>query len=53
MVARDPRYRVVLCGRALTGRALANLDEAAASAGVVLERRIRQGGSWDVVVRAA
>jgi len=53
MVARDPRYRVVLCGRALTGRALANLDETAASAGVVLERRIRQGGSWDVVVRAA
>ena len=53
MVARDPHYRVVLCARALTGRVLATLDAAAASAGVVLERRIRQGGGWDVVVRAA
>jgi hypothetical protein len=53
MVARDPRYRVVLCGSALTGCVLANLDEAAASAGVVLERRIRRGGGWDVMVRAA
>ena len=53
MVARDPHYRVVLCARALTGRVLATLDAAAASAGVVLERRIRRGGGWDVVVRAA
>ena len=53
MVARDPRYRVALCARARTGRVLAELDAAAASAGVVLERRIRPGGSWDVVVRAA
>ena len=53
MVARDPRYRVALCARARTGRMLAELDAAAASAGVVLERRIRPGGSWDVVVRAA
>ena len=53
MVARDPRYRVALCARARTGRVLAELDAAAASAGVVLERRIRSGGVWDVVVRAA
>jgi len=53
MVARDPRYRVALCARARTGRLLAELDAVAASAGVVLERRIRPGGSWDVVVRAA
>ena len=53
MVARDPRYRVALCARARTGHVLAKLDAAAASAGVVLERRIRPGGIWDVVVRAA
>lgn len=53
MVARDPRYRVVLCARDLTGCELAQFDEAAASAGVVLERRIRRGGGWDVMVRAA
>ena len=53
MVSRDPRYRVALCARARTGRVLAELDAVAASAGVVLERRIRPGGSWDVVVRAA
>jgi hypothetical protein len=53
MVARDPRYRVVFCARGLIGRALANLDAVAAGAGVVLERRIRPGGTWDVVVRAA
>jgi hypothetical protein len=52
MVARDPRYRVVVSARARSGRALAKLDAAAASAGVVLERRIRPGGAWDVVVRA-
>jgi len=53
MVSCDPRYRVALCARARTGRVLAELDAVAASAGVVLERRIRPGGSWDVVVRAA
>jgi hypothetical protein len=53
MVARDPRYRVVLCARDLSARVLAAFDEAAASVGVVLEPRIRQGGGWDVVVRAA
>ena len=53
MVARDPRYRVVLCSGGLTGRVLAKLDEPAANAGVVLERRIRPGGGWDVVVRSA
>jgi len=53
MVTRNPRYRVVLCGRALTSRVLAKLDETAASAGIVLERRVRRGGGWDVMVRAA
>ena len=53
MVARDPRYRVVLCGGAWTGGALAELDKTAAGAGVVLERQIRRGGGWDVEVRAA
>jgi hypothetical protein len=53
MVARDPRYRVALCACAPAGHALAKLDAAAASAGIVLERRIRSGGGWDVVVRAA
>ena len=52
MVARDPRYRVVLSARDLSSCVLAQFDEAAASAGVVLERRIRQGGGWDVMVRA-
>jgi len=53
MVARDPRYRVVLCARDLPGRVLAKFDEVAASAGLVLERRIRRGGGWDVLIRAA
>ena len=53
MVARHPRYRVVLCGSALTGNVLAKLDGLAASASVVLEPRIRRGGGLDVVVRAA
>ena len=52
MVARDPRYRVVLCGRALRAGVVARLDAAAANAGVVLERQIRRGGGWDVEVRA-
>ena len=53
MVAHYPRYRVALCARARTGHVLAELDATAASAGVVLERRIRSGGTLDVVVRAA
>lgn len=53
MVARDPRYRVVLCARDLGTCVLARFDEAAASAGVILELRIRRGGGWDVMVRAA
>jgi hypothetical protein len=52
MVARDPRYRVVLCGNALRAGVVARLDAAAAGAGVVLERKIRRGGGWDVEVRA-
>jgi hypothetical protein len=32
---------------------VAELDEIATSAGVVLERRIRPGGGLDVVVRSA
>jgi hypothetical protein len=53
MVARDPRYRVVLCGSALGAAVVARLDAVAASAGVVLDRHIRRGGGWDVEVRAA
>jgi hypothetical protein len=53
MVARDPHYRMVLSGRASAGRVPAELDAAAARAGVVIERRARFGGGWDVVVRAA
>jgi hypothetical protein len=52
MVARDPRFRIVLCARDFTGRLLTELDREAASVGVVLERRFRQGGRLDVVVRA-
>ncbi len=52
MVARDPRFRVVLCGSALRASVVARLDGAAASAGVVIERQIRRGGGWDVEVRA-
>lgn len=53
MVAGHPLYRVVLCGNALRAGIVARLDAAAASAGVVVERRIRPGGGWDVEVRAA
>ena len=52
MVVRDPRYHVVVTATAHTGRALARLEATAASAGVVLERRIRPGGGWDVEVRS-
>ena len=52
MVARDRRYRVVVCGNALRAGVVARLDAAAAGAGVVLERKIRRGGGWDVEVRA-
>ncbi len=51
IVARDPAYRVVLCGMATDARLVAEFDEVAAGAGVVLERRIRHGGGLDVVVR--
>jgi hypothetical protein len=53
IVARYPLSRVVLCGDCATGRTLAMLVPAAARAGVVLEPRVRQGGGWDVEVRAA
>lgn len=53
VVAHYPLARVVLCGGAATGRTLAMLAPAAASAGVVLEPRLRQGGGWDIEVRAA
>jgi hypothetical protein len=53
MVADNPAYRMLLCGTAIDGPLLAGYDELAASEGVVLERRIRPGGGWDVVVRAA
>jgi hypothetical protein len=51
-VARDLAYRVLLCGMATDARLVAELDEVAADAGVVLERRIRGGGGLDVVVRS-
>jgi hypothetical protein len=50
-VARDVNYRLLLCGMATDPRLLADLDEVATRAGVVLERRIRNGGGLDVVVR--
>jgi hypothetical protein len=54
MVALRPAYRVIVCGMAASAALLADLDGVAASAGVVLERRIRVGGGGlDVVVRAA
>ena len=52
-VTRHPTYRVAVCGQALRAGVLARLDAAAGTNGVVLERRIRQGGGWDVEVRAA
>jgi hypothetical protein len=52
IVVRYPLSRVVLCGAAATGRTIAKLAPAAASAGVVLEPRLRQGGGWDIEVRA-
>jgi hypothetical protein len=51
MVARDSAYRILVCGMATDARLVAGLDELAAGAGVVLERRIRQGGGLEVVVR--
>jgi hypothetical protein len=53
MVARNPAYRVLVCGMATDARLIARFDEVAAGSGVVLERRIRPGGGVDVVVRAA
>lgn len=53
MVADEPAYRVILCGTAVDGVLLARYDGIAAGRGVVLERRIRLGGGWDIVVRAA
>jgi hypothetical protein len=53
LIASRPDYRVLLCGMATDARLVASLDDLAASAGVVLERRIRKGGGLDVVVRTA
>ena len=53
VVARQPAYRVVVCSMATDVSLVADLDEIATSAGVVLERRIRPGGGLDVVVRSA
>jgi len=53
VVARQPAYRVVVCSMATDVSLVAELDEIATSAGVVLERRIRPGGGLDVVVRSA
>jgi hypothetical protein len=53
IVARQPAYRVVVCSMATDVSLVAELDEIATSAGVLLERRIRPGGGLDVVVRSA
>ena len=53
IVTRYPLSRVVLCGGVASGRTIARLAPAAANAGVVLEPRLRQGGGWDIEVRAA
>jgi hypothetical protein len=53
IVARQPAYRVVVSSMAIDVSLVAELDEIATSAGVVLERRIRPGGGLDVVVRSA
>jgi hypothetical protein len=53
VVARQPAYRVVVCSMATDVSLVADLDQIATSAGVVLERRIRPGGGLDVVVRSA
>jgi hypothetical protein len=53
VVARQPAYRVVVCSMATDVGLVADLDQIATSAGVVLERRIRPGGGLDVVVRSA
>jgi len=50
LAAHDRPYRVLVCGMAADARLVAGLDEVAAAAGVVLERRIREGGRLDVVV---
>jgi hypothetical protein len=52
VVARNPAYRVLVCGMATDAQLIARLDGLAAGGGVVLERRIRRGGGVDVVVRA-
>jgi hypothetical protein len=53
LVGSKPDYRVLLCGMATDARLIASFDDLAASVGVVLERRIRQGGGLDVLVRSA
>ena len=53
IVAGRPAYRVVVCCMATDVSLVAEFDELATSAGVVLERRIRPGGGLDVVVRSA
>jgi hypothetical protein len=51
IVAHDGAYRILLCGMATDARLVTGFDEVATGAGVVLERRIREGGGFDVVVR--
>jgi hypothetical protein len=53
VVARQPAFRVVVSSMAIDVSLVAELDEIATSAGVVLERKIRPGGGLDVVVRSA
>jgi hypothetical protein len=53
IVGENAGFRVLVCGMATDAALVAGLDDLAAGAGVVLERRIRPGGGLDVVVRAA
>jgi hypothetical protein len=53
VVARQPAFRVVVCSMGTDVGLVAELDEIATRANVVLERRIRPGGGLDVVVRSA
>ena len=50
LAGHDRRYRILVCGTAADARLVASLDDVAARAGIVLERRIREGGRLDVVV---
>jgi hypothetical protein len=53
IVSENAGFRVLVCGMATDAALVAGLDDLAAGAGVILERRIRAGGGLDVVVRSS